>query len=117
MAAVLWCIRETRRRGPTFFTDLAATGQRLMQGLTDTARQVGVSVTTRGPGAVFWLAFDGDDATDAEPATYRRFRLAMREQGIRVGPGGRWYVNAAHGEAELEATLQAAATAFRGVAA
>jgi glutamate-1-semialdehyde 2,1-aminomutase len=117
MAAVLWCINEMRRRGPTFFTELASTGQRLMAGLTDTARRAGISVNTRGPGAVFWLAFDGDDATDVEPATYRRFRLAMREHGIRVGPGGRWYVTAAHGEAELEATLQAAATAFRSVAA
>jgi len=117
MAAVLWCIGEMRRRGPEFFTDLAAIGQRLMEGLTTAARRAGVGVTTRGPGAVFWLAFDGDDATDVEPATYRRFRLAMREQGIRVGPGGRWYVTAAHGEAEIEATLLAAATAFRSVAA
>ncbi len=117
MAAVLWCIGEMRRRGPTFFTDLAATGQRLMAGLTEVARHAGVGVSTRGPGAVFWLAFDGDDATDVEPETYRRFRLAMRDEGIRVGPGGRWYVTATHGEAELQATLQAAATAFRSVAA
>jgi len=117
MASVLWCIGETRRRGPVFFAGLAATGQRLMQGLTTAARGAGVAVTTRGPGAVFWLAFDGDDATDMEPATYHRFRLAMRKHGIRVGPGGRWYVSAAHGEAELEATLQAAATAFRGITA
>jgi glutamate-1-semialdehyde 2,1-aminomutase len=115
MAAVLWCIGEARRRGPDFFTDLAATGQRLMQGLVDAARRAGVAVTTRGPGAVFWLAFDGDDATDVEPATYRRFRLAMRNEGIRVGPGGRWYVTAAHGEVEIEATLLAAATSFRDV--
>ena len=116
MAAVLWCIGEMRER-PTFFTDLAATGQRLMAGLADAARRAGVAVTTRGPGAVFWLAFDGDDATDMEPATYRNFRHAMREQGIRVGPGGRWYVTAAHGDAELEATVTAAATAFRSAAA
>ena len=87
MAAVLWCIREMRGR-PDFFTELAATGQRLMAGLANAARSSGVGVTTRGPGAVFWLAFDGDDATDVEPATYRKFRLAMREQGIRVAPGG-----------------------------
>jgi glutamate-1-semialdehyde 2,1-aminomutase len=116
MAAVLWCIGEMRER-PTFFTDLAATGQRLMAGLADAARRAGVAVTTRGPGAVFWLAFDGDDATDREPATYRNFRHAMRAQGIRVGPGGRWYVTAAHGDAELEATVTAAATAFRSAAA
>jgi neutral ceramidase len=117
MAAVLWCIGELRRRGPAFFAGLAATGQLLMQGLSDTACRAGVSVTTRGPGAVFWLAFDGDDATDVEPATYRKFRLAMHEKGIRIGPGGRWYVNAAHGDAEIEATLVAAAAAFRDAAA
>jgi glutamate-1-semialdehyde 2,1-aminomutase len=117
MAAVLWCIGEMRRRGPAFFTGLAASGQRLMEGLTTAARGAGVGVTTRGPGAVFWLSFDGDDATDVEPATYRRFRLAVREHGIRVGPGGRWYVTAAHGDAELDATLLAAATAFRNIAA
>jgi len=41
----------------------------------------------------------------------------MREQGVRVGPGGRWYVTAAHGEAEIEATLSAAAIAFGAVVA
>jgi glutamate-1-semialdehyde 2,1-aminomutase len=113
MAAVSWCIAEMRRRGPTFFTTLAATGQRLMEGLRDAARAAGVAVTTRGPGGVFWLSFDGDDATDVEPETYRRFRLAMRNEGIRVGTGGRWYVNAAHTDADIEATVRAAAVAFR----
>ncbi len=113
MAAVSWCIAELRRRGPGFFTALAATGERLLGGLRDAARHAGVAVTTRGPGGVFWLSFDGDDATDVEPETYRRFRLAMRNEGIRVGPGGRWYVNAAHTEADLDATVRAAAVAFR----
>jgi glutamate-1-semialdehyde 2,1-aminomutase len=113
MAAVTWCIAELRRRGPAFFTTLAATGQRLMEGLRGAAREAGVAITTRGPGAVFWLSFDGDDATDVEPERYGRFRLAMRAEGIRVGPGGRWYVNAAHTQADLDATVRAAAIAFR----
>jgi glutamate-1-semialdehyde 2,1-aminomutase len=113
MEAVAWCTGELRRRGPAFFTELAATGQWLMDGLRDAARAAGVAVTTRGPGGVFWLSFDGDDATDVEPETYRRFRLAMRNEGIRVGPGGRWYVNAAHTDADIEATVRAAAVAFR----
>jgi len=115
MAAVSWCIAEFRRRGAGFFTTLAATGQGLMEGLRDTARTAGVAVTTRGPGSVFWLSFDGDDATDVEPETYRRFRLAMRKEGIRVGTGGRWYVNAAHTDADIAATVRAAAVAFRSV--
>ena len=113
MAAVSWCIAEMRRRGPDFFNKLAATGQRLMQGLRDAARAAGVAVTVRGPGGVFWLSFDGDDATDVEPETYRRFRLAMRNEGIRVGTGGRWYVNAAHTDADIDATVRAAGVAFR----
>jgi hypothetical protein len=61
-----------------------------------------IANTTRGPRVVFWLSFDGGDATDVKPETYRRFQLTMRNEGIRVAPGGRWYVNAAHTEADLE---------------
>ena len=117
MAAAIWCVDEMRRRGPALFEGLAETGERLKAGLEEAARAAGLRVVTRGPGCVFWLAFSEDDPTDAEPPPYRRFRLLMRERGVRMGVGGRWYVSAAHGEAEIAETVAAARSAFRAMAA
>ncbi len=113
MAAVNWSIGEFRARGPRFFSRLNETGIALMRGLESAAADAGLRVITRGPGSVFWLAFDADDPTDAEPPHYRAFRIAMREAGVRIGAGGRWYVTAAHGPAEIDVVIAAARQAFR----
>ncbi|WP_374297843.1 aspartate aminotransferase family protein [Sphingomonas sp.] len=112
MAAALWSVAELRRQGPAFFTGLAARGRALMDGLAQAAREAGIDVRLRGPGPIFWLAFDDADPTDAETPRYRRFRQRMRAQGVRMGTGGRWYVSAAHGEAEIADVVAAARLVF-----
>jgi len=42
----------------------------------------------------------------------RRFLHAMLDRGIYSLPDGRFYVSAAHGEAETEQTVQAARSVF-----
>ncbi|MDR7556114.1 MAG: aminotransferase class III-fold pyridoxal phosphate-dependent enzyme [Armatimonadota bacterium] len=99
--------------------DLTARGRALMQGLREAARAAGVPVLLQGPGPVFhlWIT-DLPEITDARHArtvgtrAYARFALAMVRRGIRLMPGGRWYLCAAHTDAHVAQTIQAARDAF-----
>jgi glutamate-1-semialdehyde 2,1-aminomutase len=122
MTAGHWTLATLQRTGACFYDSLFERGRALMAGLAKVAAEAGAEVALRGPGPVFWLAFGADDRARAalpggaspplEPALYRRFRVAMQEAGVRLMPGGRWYVTDAHSNADLEAAIGRARQAF-----
>ncbi len=102
---------------------LTATGRALMHGLRAAAAEAGVPVLVQGPGPVFHLWFTNqtavEDARTARAtgaAEYARFARTMLDRGVRLIPGGRWYVNAAHSPEHVARTLNAAQEAFREIA-
>ncbi len=123
MAAGCWTLETLRRTGACFYESLFERSRALMGGLAGAAEAAGIAVVLRGPGPVFWLAFEADEKAraalpagappPAEPPLYRRFRLGMQAEGIRLTPGGRWYVMDAHSNADIAMTLDCAAAVLR----
>ncbi len=93
----------------------------LAEGLRRAARAAGVPVTVNQVGSMLTLFFHPGPVTDWESAAradrekYARFFRSMLAQGIYLPPSQfeAWFASTCHGEAELEATLEAAQKAFR----
>ena len=110
---------------PGFHEALSAQVERLVDGMTAAAQAAGVALTENHVGGMFGLFFtDTERVTDFAGATacdqtrFRRFFHAMLERGVYLAPSAfeAGFVSAAHGDAELEATLAAAAEAFEEIA-
>jgi glutamate-1-semialdehyde 2,1-aminomutase len=111
---------------PGFHDKLAISTERLTDGLRERAAAAGVGLSTNRAGAMFGLFFtDADAVTNFEQATacrqdqFNTFFHAMLERGVYLAPSAfeAGFVSAAHGDAEINATLDAAAEAFAEVAA
>jgi glutamate-1-semialdehyde 2,1-aminomutase len=99
------------------YRNLFRRGERLRDGIASILRQRGHQVCSAGEGPVFHLAFTAAqprnyrDLLAADTRKYRDFLLALLDEGVLSLPDGRWYVSTAHDDADVEATLQAAARA------
>ena len=109
---------------PGFFDDLAAKTERLATSLVAAARDAGVALTENHVGGMFGIFFtDAPQVTNFAQATacdqdaFKRFFHAMLDRGVYLAPSAfeAGFVSAAHGDAELEATLAAAREAFGGL--
>jgi glutamate-1-semialdehyde 2,1-aminomutase len=107
---------------PGFFDALERRTGELVDGILSAARETGVPMTANRVGAMFGLFFtDAPQVTNFEQATacdldaFRRFFHGMLEAGVYLAPSAfeAGFVSAAHGEAEIAATIEAA----RGVLA
>jgi len=100
---------------------LAETGKRLFSSLAELASQHGVPATVNYLGSMGTLFFtDGpvrryEDAARADKAAYARYFHGMLDRGVYVAPGQFecTFVSAAHGEKEIDFTLEAAEDVFR----
>lgn len=93
---------------------LTAIGQRLMRGIRKAAAAQELPTLVQGPGPVFYVWFtDAPTITDYASSAgvsrepYARFAAAMLAHGVRVIPGGRWYVSCAHTEEDIDRTCEA----------
>jgi glutamate-1-semialdehyde 2,1-aminomutase len=117
-ACGLATLREIAK--PGFFDALAARTRTLVQGLSAAAREAGVPFAADSEGGMFGFFFapelpqqyEAVMATDK--ARFNRFFHAMLERGVYLAPAlyEAGFVSAAHGAAELDATLAAAREAF-----
>jgi glutamate-1-semialdehyde 2,1-aminomutase len=110
---------------PGFFDALAAKTRTLVDGLLAVAREVGVPMVGDCEGGMFGFFFPAGSeaglpqhynavmATDKE--RFNRFFHAMLERGVYLAPAlyEAGFVSAAHSDADIEATLQAAREALR----
>ena len=72
-------------------------------------------IVAQGPGPVFfcWFLDEGGvssyrDHLRADLGRYARFAALMLAEGIRLIQAGRWYLTCAHGQPEVDSTLEAA---------
>ncbi len=120
MAAGLSTLRALR--APGFFERLGEKTARLTAGLAAAARDAGVPLATNQVGGMFGFFFIAEreissyrQVMDCDIERFRRFYHAMLDAGIYLAPSAfeAGFVSAAHGDAEIDATLQAAAQALR----
>jgi len=103
---------------------LEATAKRIAHGLAELAREAGVPFTASALGGLFGFFFHPGpvesyaDAQKADGERFRTFFHAMLDQGIYLAPSPfeAGFVTTAHGESEIDETLEAARRAFRKVA-
>ena len=123
MAAGLATLEAISR--PGFHAGLAATTARLTEGLAAAAKAAGVAFSTNHVCGMFGLFFTADGPVTnyrqvmaCDSARFRRFFHGMLEAGIYLAPSPfeAGFVSAAHGEAEIAATIEAASRVFAAIA-
>ncbi|WP_454829017.1 glutamate-1-semialdehyde 2,1-aminomutase [Pseudoxanthomonas wuyuanensis] len=112
-------------QAPGFHDQLAAATHALCDGMEAAARDAGVALTTTRVGAMFGLFFTDQQvdtyaqAVACDTAAFNRFFHAMLERGVYLAPSAfeAGFMSAAHDQAVLAQTLDAAREAFKVVAA
>jgi len=107
-------------QAPGFHDDLTARTVRLTDGILGAARKAGIPFSVNRVGAMFGLFFTNEtvesyaQATAADVAAFNRFFHGMLERGVYLAPSAfeAGFVSSAHGDAEIEATIDAAIATF-----
>lgn len=109
---------------PGFHARLTAQTEKLAQGLMQRARAANVSLLTKSIGGMFGIFFTdaADIVSEAEVkacnlSQFKLFFHAMLKQGIYLAPSAFeiGFLSSAHGDVEINQTLDAAAAAFARV--
>jgi len=106
---------------PGFQDRIESTTRSLIQGLVAEARKANVTFSAQSIGSMFGVYFRATPPTsfaevmECDKDRFNRFFHAMLERGVYLAPSAyeAGFVSAAHGAAEIEDTLKAAAEAFR----
>jgi glutamate-1-semialdehyde 2,1-aminomutase len=119
MAAGLETLRQLQ--APGFHARLLESTTRLVEGLKEAARAARVPLATNHVCGMFGFFFTDRptvssfaDATACDVERFKRFFHAMLKEGVYLAPSAfeAGFVSAAHGAAEIDATLDAARRAF-----
>ncbi len=108
-------------QAPGFHEALSLRTQRLMKGLEERARAAGIPFTTHSVGGMFGCFFSTEEkitrfeqvmACNVEQ--FRKYFHLMLERGVYLAPSAfeAGFVGAAHGDKEIDMTLDAAEQAF-----
>ena len=109
---------------PGFFNELTSRVEGLIEGILAQARAAGIPLCANQAGGMFGLFFsdvgevsDFAGATACDQERFKHFFHGMLERGIYLAPSAfeAGFVSAAHGEAEIQATIDAAGEVFRGL--
>jgi len=110
---------------PGFFDELSGKVEMLVDGITAAAKAAGIPLTSNRIGGMFGLFFtDTDKVTNFAQATacdeerFKAFYHAMLKRGVYLAPScfEAGFVSSAHTDVELQATIDAAADAFKEIA-
>ncbi|MDR7480784.1 MAG: aspartate aminotransferase family protein [Armatimonadota bacterium] len=114
VAAALATIQELARGEGAVYARMTDLATRLMDGIRAVSKRKEIPVLLQGPGPVFYLWFTDmpairsyRESAAVSRAPYERFAAALLAHGVRVIPGGRWYVSASHRLEDVERTLEA----------
>ena len=114
LAAGVAVLHHLADRRATIYPELNRLAARLAAGLTDatprlTVRQVGPIVHTavKEPSDVRTIR----DRAHGDPEAHARFIEALLSRGIHATPRGLWYLSTAHGEDDIDRTIDAASEA------
>ena len=109
---------------PGFFEDLGRKTEALIRGLVAAGREAGIAVTENHVGGMFGLFFSAaDQVTDFQGSMacnqeqFKAFFHGMLDEGVYLAPSAfeAGFVSAAHEQADLDATLDAARKVFAGL--
>jgi glutamate-1-semialdehyde 2,1-aminomutase len=117
-ACGLATLREVAK--PGFFDALANRTRALVEGLSNAAREAGVPFSADSEGGMFGFFFASTlprnyaEVMASDKERFNRFFHAMLDRGVYFAPAlyEAGFVSAAHGAAEVEATVAAAREAF-----
>jgi len=110
---------------PGFYDSLAAKVNKLVTGIMAAAANAGVPLAENHVGGMFGLFFtdqrqvsDYAGATACDSERFKTFFHAMLDSGVYLAPSAfeAGFVSAAHSDTDLDATIAAAAAAFRTLA-
>ncbi|OAI53385.1 glutamate-1-semialdehyde aminotransferase [Betaproteobacteria bacterium SCGC AG-212-J23] len=118
VAAGLATLRLVEQSG--FQERIEGTTRLLVEGLVAEAKKAGVAFSAQSIGSMFGVYFrtappkDFAEVMQCDKARFNRFFHAMLERGVYLAPSAyeAGFVSAAHGSAEIDATLAAARGAF-----
>ncbi len=123
MSAGLTMLRELQV--PGFHSRLEQRLHSLLQGLQERAQQAGIALQTTQVGGMFGLFFSDrhamsrfSDVQSCDLDRFRRFFHGMLKEGVYLAPSAfeAGFISSAHGEAEIQATLDAAERVFARLA-
>tara|TARA_R110002050_G_scaffold9504_1_gene33162 strand:- start:309510 stop:310790 length:1281 start_codon:yes stop_codon:yes gene_type:complete len=106
---------------PDFHKNLDAAAKRLCEGLQSLADKAGVGFTTNQAGGMFGFFFTNqkeitsyEQVVQCDQARFKKFFHGMLEHGVYLAPSAfeTGFISAAHGDAEIQATLDAAEQVF-----
>jgi glutamate-1-semialdehyde 2,1-aminomutase len=120
MAAGLATINYLQERAGEVYSQLEATSKALAEGVAAEAARAGVPLTTNRVGSMWTWFFTPGPVTNYEQAArsdtdaFGRFHRAMLERGIWLPPSQfeAAFISTAHGDAEVQATIEAATAVF-----
>ncbi len=109
-----------QRLGPDVFASLEATATRLVDGLVRAAKDAGAEASVVRAGPILSVFFTSDaprnftDVGAIDREAFARFHRALRTQGVLIAPSPfeAWFPSLAHGDAEIDKTIEAAGAAF-----
>ncbi|BEV06905.1 glutamate-1-semialdehyde 2,1-aminomutase [Methylophilus glucosoxydans] len=107
-------------QAPGFYEALTAKTAQLMDGMKQAARKAGVTFSAQSVGGMFGLYFSASNPTSyadmmqADKNAFNHFFHSMLNSGIYLGPSAfeAGFVSAAHTDADIAQTVQAAEQAF-----
>lgn len=105
---------------PGFYEKLTAQTAKLTDGLTQAAKAAGVTFSAQSVGGMFGLYFSAShpssyaEMMQADKNAFNKFFHSMLDSGIYLGPSAfeAGFVSAAHTDADIAQTVQAAVIAF-----
>jgi glutamate-1-semialdehyde 2,1-aminomutase len=109
---------------PDAYTRLETAAARLAEGLAQAAAEAGLDACVQRVGSMLSLFFAAGPVTDyasakrCDTAAFGRFHGGMLARGVYLPPSQfeAWFVSLAHGQEEIERTLEAARQVLPGVA-
>jgi len=121
MAAGIATIGYLQDHAAEIYPHLEATSKAIADGVAAEANRAGIPLTLNRVGAMWTWFFNSnpvtnyDDAAKSDTAVFGRFHRAMLEQGIWLPPSQfeAAFLSTAHGQAEVDATIEAARNAFK----
>jgi glutamate-1-semialdehyde 2,1-aminomutase len=123
MAAGLATVGYLQEHAGEVYPRIEATAKAVFDGVAAEAKKAGVPLTTNRVGAMGTWFFTPGPVTDYESAAksdtsmFGRFHRAMLDQGVWLPPSQfeAAFLGTAHGDAEVNATIEAAGEAFKAL--
>jgi glutamate-1-semialdehyde 2,1-aminomutase len=121
-AAALVTLSELGKNDGALYQQMEQMADMLVQGIRSLLAGRGITGLINQAGPMFHLMFTEEkEVTDfasfnkRDAARYGKFAERLLEEGVLVRTSGLWYVSAAHGEAEVETTLESVNRALAGL--